>query len=375
MNHDELMNQAASSTTGQASSGPTSLASVLGDEYARDASDIHLAPGYPVTVRVHGKLFGINNKPLTEEATEQLITELVPPTLHDRLHSSKNVDCSLKFDVNGSLQRFRANVYVAQGTLCACLRRIPEDIPTFQWMGFPAPLADRLIGLKNGLVLVTGVTGSGKSTTLAALINRINEQGGRRIITVEEPIEYVHKPRLTGMITQREVGKDVDSFYDGLKYGLRQDPDVILVGEIRDRETARMTLSAAETGHLIFATMHTQDAKGAITRFVDLFPHDVHNDVRTQLALSLRSVVNQHLIPSIDPLGKRALAVEILHANQPVRTAIRAGKIDSLESAIQTGKRDGMVTLDEDLTRLCFEQKINMETARQFAKDPQQIGR
>lgn len=352
-----------------------SLRDLLGDEFARDASDIHLAPGYPITVRVHGKLFGLNNRALTEASTESLIRELVPEPLWDRLRDAKNLDCSLKLDVEGVTQRFRANVFVAQGSLCACLRRIPESIPSFDWMGFPSQLADRLITLKNGLVLVTGVTGSGKSTTLAALINRINEQGGRRIITIEEPIEYVHKARMTGMITQREVGKDVDSFFDGLKYGLRQDPDVILVGEIRDRETARMALSAAETGHLIFATMHTQDAKGAVTRFIDLFPHDIHNDVRTQLALSLRSVINQHLIPSIDPLGKRALAIETMHTNQPVRSAIRTGKIDSLESAIQTGKRDGMVTLDEDLTRLCLGQRISMDVARRFAKDPQQIGR
>jgi len=218
------------------------------------------------------------------------------------------------------------------------------------------------------------VTGSGKTTTLAGLIHLLNARGGYRIITVEEPIEYVHQPISSSVITQREVGRDVDSFFNGLKFGLRQDPDVILVGEIRDRETAQMALSAAETGHLIFSTMHTQDAKGAVTRFVDLFPYEAQSDVRTQLSLSLRSIVNQHLIPSTNADGKRALATEIMHANSPVRTAIRQGKIESLESAIQTGKRDGMVTLDEDLSQLCMQQKITLETARRFAKDPSQIG-
>ena len=195
-----------------------------------------------------------------------------------------------------------------------------------------------------------------------------------RIITVEEPIEYVHKPIGTSLITQREVGRDVDSFYDGLKYGLRQDPDVVLLGEIRDRDTAQMALSAAETGHLILTTLHTKDAKGAVTRMVDLFPHQVQDDVRTQLSLSLRSVVSQHLLVPADPSEKRVLALEVMHVNQPVRVAIKFGKIESIESAIQTGKRDGMAVLDDDLNRLALTGKITMETARRFAKDPDTIG-
>ncbi len=240
-------------------------------------------------------------------------------------------------------------------------------------MGFPEGLARRLIAHTNGLVVITGVTGSGKSTTLAALIDLFNQAGGYRVITVEEPIEYVYGRVSSSMITQREVGRDVDSFFDGLKYGLRQDPDVILVGEIRDRETAQMALSAAETGHLIFTTLHTKDTKGAVTRFVDLFPHGTQDDVRMQLALSLRSVVGQHLLQPVSGEGKRVLALEILHVNNPVRVAIKFGKIDSIESALQTGKRDGMMTLDEDLQRLAMERKISLATARRFAKDPDGI--
>jgi twitching motility protein PilT len=240
-------------------------------------------------------------------------------------------------------------------------------------MGFPEGLAQRLLAHQNGLVIITGVTGSGKSTTLAALIHILNQQGGHRVITVEEPIEYVHRPMSTTVVTQREVGRDVDSFYDGLKYGLRQDPDVVLIGEIRDRDTAQMALSAAETGHLILTTLHTKDAKGAVTRLVDLFPHEAQDDVRTQLSLSLRSVVSQHLLAPAAGEGKRVLALEIMHVNTPVRIAIKFGKIDSIESAIQTGRRDGLLTLDDDLQRLVTTGRISLETARKYAKNADEI--
>ncbi|MHC5112336.1 MAG: type IV pilus twitching motility protein PilT [Planctomycetota bacterium] len=361
-------------TINQTSAENPVLAELLQKPETAEASDIHLTPGYPAALRIHGILETVGQAPLSIDAVRSIINDLLPERLRGRLGEAKNFDCSVALQAAGIPTRFRANVYLAQGEWCACLRRVPDDIPSFDWMGFPLALAQRLISYKNGLVIVTGVTGSGKSTTLAGLIDLLNRQGGYRVITVEEPIEYVHKPQSSTMITQREVGRDVDSFFDGLKYGLRQDPDAILVGEIRDRETASMALSAAETGHLIFATMHTQDAKGAVTRFTDLFPYDAQADIRTQLALSLRSVVNQHLVPSADPTQKRALAMEIMHVNQPVRTAIRQGKIDSLESAIQTGKRDGMVTLDEELSRLCMAQQISMDTARRFAKDPASIG-
>jgi twitching motility protein PilT len=302
-----------------------------------------------------------------------MIESILPPRLKGRLDSARNFDFSLAIDHAGRPCRFRANVYVAQEQWCACLRRVPDEIPSFEWMSFPPGLAERLVSHTNGLVIITGITGSGKSTTLAGLVNVLNERGGYRVITIEEPIEYVHKKTTGSVITQREVGRDVDSFYDGLKYGLRQDPDVILIGEIRDRDTAQMALSAAETGHLILTTLHTRDAKGAVTRFVDLFPHQAQDDVRAQLALSLRSVVSQHLLPPAAGSGKRVLALEVLHANQPVRVAVKFGKIESIESAIQTGRRDGMTTLDDDLQRLLMAGEITLETARKFAKDPDGI--
>lgn len=337
----------------------------------KEASDVHLVPGYPVTYRIHGRLERAGMTVLEQAHIHRLIESILPEGAAGLLESGrKNFDFSVSLEYGGSPCRFRGNVFLSQGNWCACLRHVPDRIPAFEWMGFPEGLAKRLVGHRNGLVIITGVTGSGKSTTLAALVDILNRAGGYRVITVEEPIEYQHGSISSSMVTQREVGRDVDSFFDGLKYGLRQDPDVVLLGEIRDRETARMALSAAETGHLILTTLHTKDAKGAVTRFVDLFPHEAQEDVRTQLALSLRSVVSQHLLPPAVPGDKRALAIEVLHVNQPVRIAIKFGKIESIDSAIQTGKRDGMVTLDEDLQRLMTAGRISPETARRFAKDP-----
>lgn len=343
---------------------------VLEAALSREASDVHLVPGYPVSYRVHGQVRTGDGGALDAAAVRSMVEAILPERLLTHLNDTKSFDCSLSLRHGGATTRFRANVFQSQGNWCACLRHVADAIPTFEWMGFPEALAHRLISYTNGLVIITGVTGSGKSTTLAAIVDLINRGGGKRVITVEEPIEYVHRPIGSTILTQREVGRDVDSFYDGLRSGLRQDPDVILLGEIRDRDTAQMALSAAETGHLILTTLHTKDSKGAITRLVDLFPYDAQEDIRTQLSLSLRSVVSQHLLPSTKSGEKRVLALEVLHVSQPVRIAIKQGKIDSLESALQTGKREGMIPIDEDLQRLHDAGRISAETARRFAKDP-----
>ncbi len=349
------------------------LIRLLEEAVERGASDVHLVPGYRPTFRVHGRLQTADAPVLDDEQTKRIVESLVPERSRPALFDSKNVDCSVALSHRGAECRFRASVYLSQGNWCACLRHVPNEIPSLEWLGFSEELAGSLVAHSNGLVVVTGVTGSGKTATLAALVNLLRRDAGKRVLTVEEPIEYVHPPNGGGIVTQREVGRDVESFADGLKHGLRQDPDVILVGEIRDQETARMALSAAETGHLILATLHTRDAKGALTRLVDIFPQDVQDDIRSQLAMSLRSVVCQHLMPAAGEGEKRVLALEVLHVNQQVQVAIRAGKIESIESALQTGKRHGMFTLDEDLQRLVHEGKITVETGRRFAKDPSAI--
>jgi twitching motility protein PilT len=349
------------------------LIELLQTAVEREASDLHLVPDYPPMLRVHGQLRPAGQTPLNGDQTRAMVASLVPERAWGGLEQTKNMDCSVALTYRGGQSRFRASVYLAQGQWCACLRHIPNEIPSLDWLGFPPDLAQRLISHSNGLVVVTGVVGSGKTATLAALVHLLRQNTNKRVLTVEEPIEYLHPPTVGGLVTQREVGRDVDSFADGLKHGLRQDPDVILVGEIRDRETAQMALSAAETGHLILTTLHTRDAKGAISRLVDIFPQETQDDIRAQLAMSLRSVVCQHLLPAITEGEKRVLALEVLHANQQVQVAIRSGKIEMLESAIQTGKRDGMFTLDEDLQRLVHAARITLETARHYAKDPNAI--
>jgi twitching motility protein PilT len=341
----------------------------------REASDLHLVPGYPPVFREHGRLRPEAGERLTAERIAEMVGKVVTAAVLEKAGERRSFDCSVALPSAGvedreGFHRYRANLFYAQGALCACFRYVPSVIPTLEWMTFPESLAEKIIGFHNGLVIITGVTGAGKTTTLAALVNMLNQRGDQRIITVEEPIEYLYEPAANSVVSQREVGIDVPNFYEGLKSGLRQDPDVVLVGEIRDPDTARTALSAAETGHLILATMHTQDAKGAISRFVDLFPHNAHDDVRSQLSLSLRTVVSQHLLRSAEEGARRVLALEILHVNNAVRSAIRFGRVDSIESLIQTGVKDGMVTLDESLERLARAGRISVETARRFMKHP-----
>jgi len=335
-----------------------------------EASDLHLVVGYPPTFRIHGRLQPSDGKPLTGAQISRMIASILPESISSRNDRRKDFDFSLSVERGERIARFRVNVFVNRGSQGTCLRFIPAAIPSFEWMDVPIDLAKRIADLPNGLVLMTGVTGSGKTTTLAGLVEIINQAGHRRIVTIEEPIEYLFAPAAHSVITQREVGVDVDSFADGLKFSLRQDPDVILCGEIRDLDTARMALSAAETGHLVMSTVHTQDAKGAITRLIDIFPMDQHQDVRGQLALSLRFVISQHLLPNFDPTRKRVLALEILVINSAVRAAIRLNKIESIDSLIQMGKQLGMQILDEHLAHLACARRIRPETAYRFAKYP-----
>jgi twitching motility protein PilT len=346
------------------------LRDLLAEMVDRDASDLHLVADYRPIYRIHGVLTPARDERLTPEQTAAMVDQVLPDGLRERFESTHDCDFSTTLAHAGRSMRFRVNAFANQRRRGACFRRVADEIPSLDWLGFPHDLAERIIFSPHGLILFTGITGSGKTTSMASLINLLNTQGGYRIITIEEPIEYVFPKTAGSVVSQREVGIDVPTFYDGLKFGLRQDPDVILVGEIRDHATAEMALAAAETGHLVFSTLHTRDAKGAVTRFVDLFPRDTQDDVRGQLSLSLRYVVAQHLLPSAVPGEKRVLALEVMSTNFAVASAIRLGKIEALETAIQTGRRDGMFTLDDQLAALFQQNRITAEIVRRHAKDP-----
>jgi twitching motility protein PilT len=333
------------------------------------ASDLHVVAGYPPMARVHAELRSLDEAPLEAEVVRAILTPLLPERLRNDASARQDVDFALQIELNGQLRRIRANYFQSLGSLGACFRLIPAEIPNFDWAGFPQELAERLAGFHDGLALVCGATGAGKTTTLAMVVNLLAQQSGYRIITIEEPIEYRFNASSRSMITQREVGEDVASFADGLRYGLRQDPDVILVGEIRDRDTAQMALSAAETGHLVLATMHTRDAKGAISRFADFFAPEVQTEIRSLLATSLRAVVSQHLLPSSRPGAKRELAIEVLTNSSAVAAAIRSGKVEQIDNAIQTGRADNMSTLSASVRNLFRAGKISREVAEPYIAD------
>jgi twitching motility protein PilT len=359
----------------EASHLPNRLRAWLSQAVEKGASDLHLIADYPPVLRLHGDLVEFPEPPLPPEQTRALVAALCPADALPRLEAQRNLDLSLDVALGGRTSRFRANLFFADGKPAACLRVVPASIPSFEWAGFPPDLAESLAFQRDGLVILTGAAGTGKTTSLGMIVNLVNQTGGHRIITVEEPVEY-RFPRAPGsVVTQREVGTDVLTYADGLKYGLRQDPDVILVGEIRDRETAHIALSAAETGHLVFTTLHTRDAKGAVTRFADLFPPDAQRDVRALLAMSLRAIVSQRLLPGTEPGTKRHLALEVLWNTYPIASAIRSGKVESIDNYLVTGRDEGMVTFDESVRKLLKAGKISYETARQNVRDESLLNR
>lgn len=324
-------------------------------------------------MRLHGELISMPGPAIQRGQTHDLLIPFCPEDLRSRLHAERNLDFAFELydDELDENYRYRANYFFSGDELGGCFRIIPSQIPDFSWANFPYELVDRLTSYRNGILLFSGVAGSGKTTSLAMLINEFINQSPKRIITIEEPIEYIFtSEKNESVITQREVGRDVKSFADGLKYGLRQDPDIILVGEIRDQETARIALSAAETGHLVLSTLHTRDAKGAISRFTDLFGANMQGEIGAQLALSLRAVVCQHLLPSKHKDSKRELALEVLINNSPMASAIRSGKLESIDNNIQTGSKSGMNSLDDSIKRLMIGGLISEETATRFVSDP-----
>ncbi|HLN60974.1 MAG TPA: type IV pilus twitching motility protein PilT [Symbiobacteriaceae bacterium] len=329
----------------------------------QDASDIHLCEAQPPVIRVHGKLLRQGGLPMTRKEMEEACARLIPPDKRADFDAMHDVDFS--YSIPG-LGRFRVSAYMQRGTPALALRAIPFRILSLRELGLPEILAT--LGDKpHGLVLVTGPTGSGKSTTLASLIDGINEQYEKHIVTLEDPIEFLHRHKKS-VVNQREIGSDTGSFARGLRAALRQDPNVILVGELRDLETITIALQAAETGHLVLATLHTNDAASTIDRVIDVFPPDQQQQVRVQLAATLQGVVAQRLFPRRDKAG-RVVALEILMVTPAVRNLIREGKSHQILSVIQTGGKLGMRTMEHSVKELYDQGMIALEDYQAYSQE------
>jgi twitching motility protein PilT len=331
------------------------------------ASDLHITVGRPPTARRDGTLVSFENvKVLDADDTERMVMSLLSPEQRDVLQHEKQVDFS--FGISG-LGRFRANAYNQRNSLALALRVIPFRVRSLEELGCPRSCTV-LLNRPYGLVLVVGPTGSGKSTTLAAMIDRINETKPVHILTIEDPVEYLHHHK-TAMINQREVGTDAVSFEAGLRSALREDPDVVLLGEMRDLESIQIALSLAETGHLVFATLHTNDASQALDRMVDVFPAEKRDQIQTMLAGSLQGVVSQRLLPA--STGGRVAAYEVLMGNEAVRNLVREGKSRQLRNVVATGGPEGMQTIEMDLARLVTSGLVTMEMAQSISAYPAEI--
>ena len=345
------------------------IETLLEDVIRKKASDLHIQVGLPPMLRVDGKLVPVASyDALNEENVERLIFAILDQDQQQILLKDKEFDFSFAF---GDLGRFRVNAFHERGNLAAALRLIPNEILSIQELGMPA-IVSTFAEYPRGLVLVTGPTGSGKSTTLAALVDKINSEKSHHIITIEDPIEFTHKSKKSVMV-QREVHYDTYSFSAALRSSLRQDPDVVLIGEMRDLETISAAITIAETGHLVFATLHTNSASQSIDRMIDVFPPHQQPQIRAQLANILMAICSQRLIPSIG--GGRTVATEILVATPAVRNIIREGKTHQLDAVIQTGGDQGMQSMDKTLVGLVQAGQITYEEARNFAVDVSEFDR
>jgi twitching motility protein PilT len=334
----------------------------------RGASDLHITSGSAPTIRMHGSLQRLDQYPrLQPDQLQRMIYSILTQKQRERLE--QNLELDMSYSLPGKA-RFRVNVYFQRDALGAAFRLIPFEIKSVDELALPSQV-EGLARLPRGLVLVTGPTGSGKSTTLAALVDVVNSERDVHIMTVEDPIEFLHKHK-RALVNQREVGHDTHSFAEALKHVLRQDPDVILVGEMRDLETIQTALTAAETGHLVFATLHTQDAPQTIDRIIDVFPPFQQQQVRVQLAVTLQGVVTQQLLPTSDGRG-RIVGAEVLIATPAVRNLVREAKIHQIYSTMQAGGRYGMQTMDQHLVALVRAGKITYETAAAQSHDVDEL--
>lgn len=329
----------------------------------KKASDLHLQVGLPPMLRIDGALAPISGyNDLDQAAVETLVYAILAPDQQQILEKDKEFDFSFAF---GDLGRFRVNAFHERGNLAAALRLIPNDIKSVTELGMPS-IVTSFAEYPRGLVLVTGPTGSGKSTTLAALVDKINSEKSHHIITIEDPVEFTHKSKKS-VVVQREVHYDTYSFSAALRSSLRQDPDVVLIGEMRDLETISAAITIAETGHLVFATLHTNSAAQSIDRMIDVFPPHQQPQIRAQLSNILQAICSQRLVPAIG--GGRVVAAEILIANPAVRNIIREGKSHQLDAVIQTGADQGMQTMDRTLVSLVQNGTITYDSAREYAVD------
>lgn len=332
----------------------------------RGASDLHISVGAPPMIRLHGDMVKLTDKPLTPTDNAQLLFEIMSD--HQKEKFKKTRDLDFAYQVEDA--RFRCNVFMDRMGMGGVFRIIPTKILTIEQLGLPEAVL-KFCSYKKGLVLVTGATGSGKSTTLAALIDHLNSTRNEHIITVEDPIEFVHTNKRC-LINQREVGTHTLSFANALRAALREDPDIILVGEMRDLETIELAITAAETGHLVFGTLHTSSAAKTIDRIINVFPTEQQEQIRTMLSESIRGVISQNLLKTADGKGRIA-AVEILISNSAINNLIREGKTFQIPSMIQTGKREGMQTMDQALMDLVKSRKVSATEAYSYASEKKQF--
>ncbi len=334
------------------------------------ASDVHLSAGFPPAMRVRGRIVPLEEYGvLLPQHTRDTVYSILNDDQRKRFESNKQLD--LAYAVPG-VSRFRVNCFFQRGSISAAFRRIPHEIPQLEELGLP-PVLEEFTRKPRGFVLVTGPTGSGKSTSLAAMLDIINREREEHILTIEDPIEFLHSHQRC-IVNQREIGADADDFALALKSALREDPDVILVGEMRDLETMSTALTAAETGHLVFATLHTQSTAQTVDRIIDVFPSEQQRQVRMQLSIALQGIVTQQLLPTGDGVG-RVVATEILVPTPAVRNLIREGKTHQIYSAIQTSGATGMQTMDAHLAQLVRMGRITRQLAEQRASVPEELKR
>src|SRR2546426_4164939 len=345
-----------------------SIDELLEHMVSRNASDLHVTVGTPPVVRVRGEMQRLGEySPLSAEDSQQILYRILSTEQQKQFELKRQLDFSHSIP---GLARFRVNVYFQRESIGAAFRLIPAELKTLEELGIPSSL-HQLAEKPRGLVLVTGPTGSGKSTTLAALIDEINRNRSEHILTIEDPIEFLHRHKRC-IVNQREIGPDATSFAEALRAALRQDPDVILVGEMRDLETIATALTAAETGHLVFGTLHTQSAPSTIDRIIDVFPPEQQEQVRIMIAMSLQGVVTQTLLPTADGVG-RVPALEILLPDDAVRNLIRQGKVEQIYSVMQTNTERGMQTMEQSLADLTLRQVITVDVAMGASSRPDQL--